>query len=88
MFEWDEKKRLTTLRERHLDFGDAYRVFDGRPVIHVRARRNQEERFVSTAEINGKFYTVVWTWRGNNQRIMSFRRARNAEERAYRKIHG
>ena len=21
MFEWDEKKRLKTLRERHLDFG-------------------------------------------------------------------
>ncbi|MBV8454895.1 MAG: BrnT family toxin [Deltaproteobacteria bacterium] len=50
--------------------------------------RNQEERFVSTAEINGKLYTVVWTWRGKNQRIISFRRAGNGEERAYRKIHG
>ncbi len=88
MFEWNEKKRLTTLRERNLDFRDAYQVFDGRPVIHVRAWRNQEERFVSTAEINGKLYTVVWTWRGKNQRIISFRRARNGEERAYRKIHG
>jgi uncharacterized protein len=88
MFEWDEKKRLKTLRERHLDFRDAYQVFDGRPVIHVRAWRNQEERFVSTAEISGKFYTVVWTWRGSNQRIVSFRRARNGEERAYRKVHG
>ena len=88
MFEWDEKKRLKTLRERHLDFTDAYQIFDGRPVIHVRAWRNEEERFVSTAKINGKFFSVVWTWRGNNQRIMSFRRARNAEERAYRKIHG
>ena len=88
MFEWDEKKHLKTVRERHLDFANAYQIFDGRPVIHVRAWRNQEERFVSTAKINGKFFTVVWTWRGNNQRIMSFRRARNAEERAYRKIHG
>jgi len=64
MFEWDERKRLWTLRERYLDFRDAYQVFDGRPVIYVRAWRNQEERFVSTAEINGKLYTVVWTWRG------------------------
>ena len=88
MFEWDERKRLWTLRERYLDFRDAYQVFDGRPVIHVRAWRNQEERFVSTAEINGKLYTVVWTWRGKNQRIISFRRAGNGEERAYRKIHG
>jgi uncharacterized protein len=88
MFEWNERKRLKTLRERNLDFRDAHLVFDGRPVIHVRAWRNQEERFVSTAEINGKLYTVVWTWRGDNQRIISFRRAQNAEESAYRKTHG
>jgi uncharacterized DUF497 family protein len=46
MFEWDEKKRLKTLRERYLDFVDTYQIFDGRPVIHLRAWRNQEERFV------------------------------------------
>jgi len=88
MFEWDEKKRIRTLHERNLDFRDAYQAFDGRPVIHVRARRNEEERFVSTAEIEGKLYTVVWTWRAENQRIISFRRARSGEERAYRKVHG
>ena len=88
MFEWDEKKRLSTLQERKLDFGDTYQVFDGRPVIHVSASRNEEERVVSTAEIHGKFFTVVWTWRGGNQRIISFRRARDGEERAYRKTHG
>jgi uncharacterized DUF497 family protein len=88
MFEWDELKRLKTLRERKLDFRDTYQVFDGRPVIHVRAWRNEEERFVSTAEIHGKLYTVVWMWRGEYQRIISFRRARNREERAYRKTHG
>jgi uncharacterized DUF497 family protein len=87
MFEWDEKKRLRTLHERKLDFRDTYQVFDGRPVIHVRAARNAEERFVSTAELQGKLFTVVWTWRGENQRIISFRRARNGEERAYRKTH-
>ena len=26
--------------------------------------RNNEHRFVSTAEIDGKLHTVVWTWRG------------------------
>ena len=88
MFEWDELKRLKTLHERNLDFGDAYQVFDGRLAIHLRAWRNDEERFLSTGEINGKLYTVVWMWRGENQRIISFRRARNGEERAYRKTHG
>jgi uncharacterized protein len=87
MFEWDEIKRLKTIRERNLDFRDAHKFFDGRPVIHVRAWRDEEERFVSTAEIDGKFFTLVWMWRGENYRIISFRRARDGEERAYRQIH-
>ena len=88
MFEWDETKRLKNKARRGLDFNDADLVFDGRPLITAPSYRNDEERFVSTAEIHGKLYTVVWTWRGENRRIISFRRASNAEERAYRKAHG
>ena len=35
-----------------------------------------------------KFYTVVKTWRDETRRIISFRRARDGEERAYRQAHG
>jgi uncharacterized DUF497 family protein len=58
------------------------------PLNHLASPRNEEERFASTAELTGKFYTVIWTWRGENRRIISFRRARNGEERAYRKVFG
>ena len=88
MYEWDPPKRLWNLRERHLDFVDAQQMFDGRPVVHVPSWRNEEERVISIAAINGKFYAVVWMWRGKNQRIISFRRARDAEERAYHRTHG
>ena len=88
MFEWDEAKRLRVLRDRGADFIDALRMFDGRPIRHVPSRRNNENRFASTAEVNGKFYTVIWMWREENQRIISFRRARHGEERAYRQIFG
>jgi uncharacterized protein len=88
MFEWDEAKRLRVLAERGLDFEDAGRMFDGRPALHVPSRRNDEDRIVSIAEIGGKFYTVVWVWRDGNQRIISFRRARRAEEAAYRQAYG
>jgi uncharacterized DUF497 family protein len=87
MFEWDEAKRLKTLHERRLDFKDTWQVFDGRPVLHAPAWRNNESRFISVAEIHGSLYAVVWTWRGEHRRIISFRRARHAEERAYRKTH-
>jgi uncharacterized DUF497 family protein len=88
MYEWDEAKRLRILRERHLDFRDAEQIFDGRPAIHIASWRNDEDRFVSIADIHGKLYTFVWMWREQNQRIISFRRARDGEERAYRKVHG
>lgn len=86
--EWDEAKRLKNISRRGLDFADADLVFDGHPVATAPSRRNNEDRFVSTAEIDGKLYTVVWMWRGKNQRIISFRRASHGEERAYRQIFG
>ena len=88
MLEWDEAKRLKNLSRRGLDFADADLVFDGRSIATAPSRRNNEDRFVSTAEIDGKLYTVVWMWRGGNQRIISFRRASDGEERAYRQIFG
>ena len=88
MLEWDEAKRLKNIQRRGLDFEDADLMFDGRPVTTAASRRNNEDRFVSTAEIDGKLYTVVWMWRGENQRVISFRRASYGEERTYRQIFG
>ena len=34
-FEWDERKRETTLEKHDIDFLDATRVFDGRPAVHA-----------------------------------------------------
>jgi hypothetical protein len=87
MFEWDEAKRLRVLAERGIDFEDAKQLLDGRPAIHVQARRDNEIRIISTAQMRSKLYTVVWTWREDNQRIITIRRARNAEERTYRQVY-
>ena len=35
--------------------------------------------FMTTAQIDEAFYTVVWTWRGQSARNISVRRARDAE---------
>jgi uncharacterized DUF497 family protein len=86
MFEWNEAKRLWTIERRGLDFIDAATVFDGRPAVHIPARFENEARVLSVSRIEGKFYTVVWTWRGNNRRIISFRRSRDGEEKQYRAL--
>lgn len=88
MFEWDENKRAKTLKERNLDFRDARLIFDGRPIVHIPAFKNDEARFVSVVMIGHKFFSVVWTWRGKWRRIISFRRARDGEEKKYRQLHG
>ena len=88
MFEWDEDKRLKNLAKHKLDFVDAGLIFDGRATVTAASAHSAEARHVTTALIDGKFYTVVWTWRDDVRRIISFRRARHGEERAYCQIHG
>lgn len=88
MYEWDEIKRLKNLEKHKLDFIDAILVFDGRPAVHASSPKDGETRYVSVASIGSKFYAVVWTWRDENRRIISFRRARHGEENAYKKIYG
>jgi uncharacterized protein len=88
LFEWDENKRAIN-RERHrLDLTDGHLLFDGRPVISYSSPRHGEERVVTVGLIGRKFYAVVWTERDDLARLISFRRARVGEERAYRARFG
>ena len=88
MFEWDEAKRQKNIEKHGLDFRDARLIFDGRPVVHIPSYKNYEARFASVSRIETNFFTVVWTWRAKRRRIISFRKARHGEEKAYHEIHG
>jgi uncharacterized DUF497 family protein len=92
-FEWREAKRQRNIAERGVDFiALADLAFDGRPRLTYDSPRETvrgvEMRHVSVVEIEGQFYALVWTWRGENIRIISARRARHAEEQRYRELHG
>ena len=87
MFEWDEDKRQRNIEKHNLDFLDAGLLFDGRPVINGTSDNVAETRFVTVGRIGPKYYAVIWTWRAMVRRIISFRRARDVEERAYRQTH-
>ena len=87
-FEWDERKRAQIIEDRALDFASARLFFDGRPAIHQPTPRNEEERWKTTAKIEGSFFTVVWTWRGEVIRVISMRRAHEKKIRTYREIYG
>ncbi len=62
---------LTTLggsgdgAKHRVDFVDVQELFDGRPVFTAVSQHPDEQRFVTTGILDGQFYTIVWTWRGN-----------------------
>ena len=86
-FESDEDKRQRNLAKHGIDFAEAEALFDGRPIVEALSRFAEELRFLTTGVVNGRFYTIVWTMRGNNIRIISARRARDGEERTYCAVH-
>ena len=88
-FSWDESKRKWVLAERGIDFLlVADTLFDGRPLLTVPTRRDEEERFLSIGAIEAKFFAVIWTWREGTIRIITARRARDGEEKRYRTLFG
>jgi len=85
-YDWDEAKRLRTLGERGLDFRDAHHLFDGRLLYSYASPRGGENRVVSVGLLEGRYIAVVWMERDAARRIISMRRARDAEERKYRAL--
>lgn len=85
MFVWDEKKRLSNIEKHGLDFADAYLVYDSPNKIVVNSSRNNEDRFMEMAmvELAGTVLVLVYTMRRSNIRVISFRRASQAERRFY-----
>ena len=86
-FEWDENKRSSTLKKHGIDFLDATRIFDGRPVLHAPSDRPGEERRVAIGKLSGQIVSVVYTFRADAIRIITARRARKNEQREYHENH-
>lgn len=84
MITWDEIKRAKTLAERGLDFADAHLVFAGRRITVPDDRKEYgEARFITAGWLRGRFVIVVWTARGDGQRIISMRYGHADEEEYY-----
>lgn len=82
--ECDPAKRARTLAERGLDMDRAGEVFD-LPHLTVADQRQEhsEERFVTVGHLDGRMVVLAWTWRGQNIRVMSMRKANVREQRRF-----
>lgn len=82
MFEWDEAKRSLVLAKHDIDLVEAARILDG-PVLIVPSDRHAEPRWLAIGMLNGREIALVFTRRGDNIRLISARRAKDHERRAY-----
>ena len=71
-FEWDEEKRRRNLDEHGVDFRDAALIFEN-AVVEAEDRRSDygEIRVRALGHVDDDYYLVVYTWRGDNRRIIS-----------------
>lgn len=85
-FEWDEDKRRKVLEKHGIDFQRAARLLMEDHVI-LPARSEAERRHIAVGFIDGGWLAVVYTWRGETCRIITARKARENERRAYRSVY-
>ena len=79
---FDPAKRQLTLENRGLDMARAKEVFAG-PTLTAAADRNGEPRFFTIGRLAGRIVVLVWTPRAGTRRVISMRKANEAEQRLY-----
>lgn len=83
-YEWDEAKRLSNFRRHALDFEDVI-LFDWTSaLVEPDTRKDyRERRYIATGKFLGRLTVLVFTIRGQQVRIISWRKANVREQRAY-----
>jgi uncharacterized DUF497 family protein len=82
-FEFDEVKSRANKDKHGIDFIEAQTLWLDEMLVEVPARTEDEPRFLVMGVISGKHWSAVITYRGNNVRIISVRRARMEEVEIY-----
>ena len=84
-YEWDPAKAAENLRKHRVDFADAaISLEDPNALTITDPDASDEERFVClAADPEGRLLVTVYTYRGENIRIISSRSASPGERRRY-----
>jgi uncharacterized DUF497 family protein len=84
-YEWDPAKNEANIRDRGLDFADAYRVFEGEAFVDQEDTRRAygELRMNAIGKLGPGFVHVTYTDRPGVRRIISMRAASRKERRQW-----
>ncbi|HEY6011692.1 MAG TPA: BrnT family toxin [Nitrospirota bacterium] len=83
LFEFDPKKSDANKQKHGLDFNEAQILWDDPDLIEIPVQTIDEPRYLVIGLINGKHWSGVITYRGENIRIISVRRSRKEEVTIY-----
>lgn len=84
-YQWDPNKALVNLEKHNVDFADAIGVFEDEWALTIEEQDvDGEQRFVALGtDFLGRVLVVVYTYRGNDIRLVSARNATKQQRRTY-----
>ncbi|EKD28057.1 MAG: hypothetical protein ACD_79C00449G0002 [uncultured bacterium] len=82
-FEFDSNKSILNRKKHGLDFLEAQDLWNDSNLIEIPAKTLDEPRYLMIGKIKDKFWSCVITYRNENIRIISVRRARKEEIQIY-----
>jgi uncharacterized DUF497 family protein len=82
--EWDPEKAGANLQKHRVDFADAATVLEDEAALTMPEDDPDEERWVTLGmDALGRVLVVTYTWRKDQARLISARKATRAERRQY-----
>jgi uncharacterized protein len=82
-FEFDTKKSDANKTKHSIDFIEAQELWNDIDYLEIPAKTTDEPRFLVIGKISETHWTGIITYRNDNIRIISMRRARNEEIELY-----
>ena len=82
-FEFDPVKSKNNKNKHGIDFIDAQGLWSDPDLLEIPAKTTDEQRFLVVGKIGEKHWSAIITYRNENIRIISVRRARNEEIELY-----
>ena len=83
VFEFDAEKSKSNLKKHGIDFVEAQKLWEDPDLLEIPAKTVDEPRFLIIGCIDSDYWSAVITYRDENIRIISVRRARNSEVAIY-----
>jgi uncharacterized DUF497 family protein len=82
-FEFDKEKSVANHLKHGIDFLDAQLLWDDPDLLEIGANSEDEPRYLLIGKIGDKHWSAVVTYRDDNIRLISVRRARGKEVLLY-----